>query len=418
MKKRHVVLGLLVSLSIVTYMDRICISVAGARIQEQLGISPERWGWVLGAFVLAYGLFEIPSGAMGDTWGQRRLLTRIVVWWSIFTSLTGAAWSFGVLLPIRFLFGAGEAGAYPNMAGSVGRWFPATERARAQGFIWGASRVGGAIAPWLVVPLMAWLGWRAVFFVFGSLGVVWALVWVWWYRDDPRDCPGITETELAELDRPGRAGHAGIPWAQLLHSRQIWLIMAMYWCYVWGSMFYLTWFHTYLVKGRGLSEREMGLFSALPFIAGFAGNMAGGFLCDRFSVRYGLGLGRRLIGSISLATSALMLFTTASTHGKVSGIVLLSLGFGVMDCMLPAAWAICLDVGGKYSGVVSGAMNSAGQFGGFVCSVLFGRLVQQYGNYNLPLFFIATMVFISAILFWMIDPGARIIALEPAGLES
>ena len=183
MPYRHVLLGLLVLLSIITFLDRLCIAIAGPRIQEELGISPEQWGWVLGAFILAYGAFEIPTGALGDRYGRRGVLTRIVLWWSGFTMLTGLATGFLPLVAIRFLFGAGEAGAYPNMAGVVSRSLP-KERAMAQGFIWGASRAGGALAPLLVVPIQMAFGWRASFFVFGALGVIWCVVWWWWYRDD------------------------------------------------------------------------------------------------------------------------------------------------------------------------------------------------------------------------------------------
>ncbi len=166
---------MLVTLAIITFLDRISISVAAPRIQQELGIQPAQWGWILGAFVLAYGLFEVPTGALGDRGGHRSVLTRIVLWWSAFTGLTGLAGSFPVLLITRFLFGAGEAGAYPNMAGALGRWFPAGERARTQGFIWSASRLGGALAPLIVVPLQASIGWRPTFAVLGLLGAVWAI---------------------------------------------------------------------------------------------------------------------------------------------------------------------------------------------------------------------------------------------------
>jgi MFS family permease len=417
MRARYLVLALLVLLSVITYMDRVCISVAGPRMQAELGIPPERWGWVLGAFVLAYGLFEIPSGALGDRTGQRRVLTRIVVWWSAFTALTGLVSNFYLLVATRFLFGAGEAGAYPNASGSIGRWFPPGERARAQGFVWAASRVGGALTPVLVVPLMAALGWRAAFYLFGAAGVVWAAVWLVWYRDHPAHHAAVTPEELAEIgpgDPPNR--HAGVPWGQLARSRQLWLIMAMYWCYVWGSMFYLTWFPEYLMKGRGLSEDEMAVFAALPFVLGAAGNLLGGFLSDRLSRRYGLSVGRRVLGSVCLAVSALLLLATALTTGKVSGVVFLALGFGVMDCMLPAAWALCLDVGGRYAGAVTGAMNTAGQAGGFICAVLFGYLVKGTDDYNAPLFVIAAMVLLSAALFWHLDPTRPLVpaAEQPA----
>jgi predicted MFS family arabinose efflux permease len=303
----------------------------------------------------------------------------------------------GPLLLTRFLFGAGEAGAYPNMAGAVGRWFPATERARAQGAIWAASRVGGALSPLIVVPLMVALGWRSAFYLFGGIGLVWALAWSAWYRDPP-----IGD----DADVP----HAGVPWGALLRSRQLWLILAMAWCYGWGANFYLSWFHTYLEEGRGLTEAEMKYCAALPFVMGAIGNVAGGAVCDRLSRAYGLRFGRRLVGSASLAVSALLLLITALTSGKAVGVVALTLGYGAMDCMLPASWANCLDVGGPYAGAVSGAMNSVVQVGAFLSTVLFGYVVKWSGSYNAPLFVIAPMLLLSAALFSRIDPTRPLVS--------
>src|SRR5215472_5386779 len=161
----------------------MAIAVAGPRIQDELGIPPENWGWVLGAFALAYGLFEIPSGASGDRLGQRRVLTRIVVWWSFFTAATAAAGSYLQLIVTQFLFGAGEAGAYPNASGAIARWFPKSERARVQGAVWAASRVGGALSPLLVIPLLRAIGWREMFCTLSALGLVWAALWWRCYRD-------------------------------------------------------------------------------------------------------------------------------------------------------------------------------------------------------------------------------------------
>lgn len=414
MRARYVVLGLLVLLSVITYLDRVCISVAGPQIREELAISPDRWGWVLGAFVLAYGLFEIPTGALGDRHGQRAVLTRIVIWWSAFTALTAAAPGFVALLVIRFLFGVGEAGAYPNASGSINRWFPVAERARAQGLVWGASRIGGALAPILVVPLLIGVGWRGMFVLFGAVGMLWAIVWYAWYRDHPTQHRSVTREELAEIGTVGPpVGHAAVPWGRLFRSRQLWLIMLMYWFYVWGSMFYLTWFPEYLLKGRGLGTDELAVLAALPFAMGAAGNLLGGFLSDHLSRKYGLQVGRRLIGTLCLAVSAALLLATALTPDKYAAVALLAVGFGVMDCMLPCAWALCLDVGGRYAGAVTGAMNSAGQAGGFVCSVLFGYLVTWYGNYDIPLVVIAGMVFVSAALFSRLDPTRPLLAPEP-----
>ena len=199
MKYRHRVLGLLFLLSIITYIDRVCISVAGPRMQADLHLSPSQWGWVTSLFAASYALFEIPSGALGDRIGPRKVLTRIVLWWSVFTTLTGTVPSYFLLLATRFLFGAGEAGAYPNSSASISRWFPLVERARAHGIVWMASRVGGALSPLLVIPIQTRWGWRASFYTFGFLGVIWAAGWYWWYRDTPAEKPGVSPEEIREI---------------------------------------------------------------------------------------------------------------------------------------------------------------------------------------------------------------------------
>lgn len=402
---RHGVLSLLVALAIITFLDRIAIASAAPRIQRDLRIPPEMWGWILGAFILSYGLFEIPTGALGDRLGQRRVLTRIVVWWSAFTCLTAAAFSFPQLLATRFLFGAGEAGAYPNISGVLAHWFPAHERARTQGYIWAASRVGGALAPILVVPLQVHLGWRWTFVIFGAVGMVWAVVWRKFYRD-PLPLPASKDS-----------AHAGVPWRMLLGESQMWLIFIMYFCYAWGSWFYFGWFPVYLVNGAGFSETQMGIFAALPFLLGAAGNVIGGFLCDRLVVRCGLKTGRRLVGVTSLAASALLLVAMTMSRDHTAIVVSSSFGFGVADLMLPAAWAVCLDIGGTRAGLVTGVMNTAGQLGGFVSSVLFGYAVKATGGYNVPVWAVAAMVMTAAILFSRIDPTRQLLgdpSVKPA----
>ncbi len=398
--KRKSVLALLAALAIITFLDRIGISVAGARIQRDLNISAERWGWILGAFVLAYGIFEIPTGALGDRSGHANVLTRIVLWWSAFTCLTGLASGFKTLLVARFLFGAGEAGAYPNIAGVIARWFSATERAQTQGIIWAASRFGGALSPLIVVPLQARVGWRAAFAILGMVGVLWVLCWKALYRDLPAVAAAVQVSPLK---------HEGVPWAELLSRPQLWLIFAMYFSQAWGSWFYFGWFPVYLVKGAGFTESQMGIFSGLPFLMGAAGCLLGGFLSDRLTARFGLSIGRKLVPCLSLAASGLLLIAMTLTRKQAAIVVLSSLGFGLADLMLPAAWAICLDIAGPYAGVVTGTMNTAGQLGGFVCAVSFGYAVQAAGNYQTPVWIVAAMVIFSAALFWRIDPAHPLI---------
>jgi ACS family glucarate transporter-like MFS transporter len=415
MRKRTVVLLLLVLASTITFLDRIAISAAGPRMQKEFSISDAHWGWVNGAFILAYGLFEVPTGAMGDRAGQRKVLTRIVAWWSLFTALTGCVSGLLPLLVTRFLFGAGEAGAYPNMAGSVARWFPPGERARTQGFIWGASRAGGALAPLLVITTQDAYGWRASFWILGIIGLAWASAWHWWYRDEPAAQPGITEDELREIGtEPGDHPRPEIPWADLIRSPRLWLILGMYGCYAWGSWFYFSWLHIYLVKGRGFTEGEMTYYSAFPFILGAVANVGGGFLTDRLTRRFGLNVGRRLVGSTCLAAAALLLAVVAVAEERRVAVLALSLGLGVLDLMLPAAWALCLDVAPRHAGAVTGAMNMAGQVGGFACTVLFGYAVDLFGSYHSPLFLIAAMLLISAFLFALIDPTRPLVQDEAA----
>jgi MFS transporter, ACS family, glucarate transporter len=409
-KYRHRVLFLLFLMSIVTYIDRVCISVAGPRMQADLGLTPTMWGYVVGAFTLSYALFEIPSGAVGDRFGARLVLAPVVIWWSIFTSLTGAVSSFAALLGVRFAFGAGEAGAFPLASSSISRWFPVAERGRAHGIVWMASRVGGAISPLLVVPIQMAYGWRASFYAFGVLGVIWSAAWYWWYRDHPTEKPGISAAELAELaGAPPPARHQGLAWGVALRRWNLWKIMLMYHTYCWGGYFYLSWLHTYLQKGRGLTEQEMRIWSTLPFICGAFGNLIGGALSDALARRYGLRVGRRLVGGVGLAASGLLMLATSQTPWKIAAAVFLALGYGAMDCMLPVAWAVCLDVGGKYAGTVTGTMNMAGQFGSFLSSVAFGYIVEATGSYNTPLVPMSVMLLVSAGLFALVDPTEQLV---------
>jgi MFS transporter, ACS family, glucarate transporter len=403
LNRRSQLLAFLVVLAMITFLDRIAIASAGPRIQQALRISSSQWGWVLGAFILSYGLFEIPTGALGDRTGPAWVLTRIVLWWSVFTALTGVAWSFVPLVAVRFLFGAGEAGAYPNMSAVTARWFPNTERAKPQGFIWAASRFGGALAPLIVIPLQRWVGWRWTFVVLGAVGVLWALAWQIWL------VPG-------DIDQPGSAapahGRDPVSWREILQKRQLWLIFVMYFCYAWGSWFFFGWFPTWLVKGAGFTEAEMGFYSALPFLFGTAGNLIGGFLGDRMVTAVGVKLARRLVGAGALAVSSTLLLCMSLVHSHAAIVVLSSLGFGVADLMLPTAWALCLDIGGDQVGLVTGVMNSAGQFGGFVCSVVFGYVVEATGNYQLPLWGVAGMVLVAAMLFLRIDASRALFHRE------
>jgi len=400
--KRRAVLGILAALSIITFIDRLAIAVTGPAIQKDLNITPDEWGWVLSAYVIAYAVFEIPSGAMGDKHGYRKELTRITVWWSFFTAITAVCRNFWQLAAARFLFGLGAAGAYPNMTGVLYRWLPARERARGQGVIWAASRFGGALAPLLLVPANKYFGWQAVFVILGAVGFVWAVVWWRWFHDRPAEQPGISDEEVALIGSDEGVSHAGTPWRKLMGLPQLWLISIAYFFYAFGAWFFFGWFPVWMVKA-GFTVDEMGLYGSVPFLLGIVGNLAGGVLCDRLAERIGIRRAYSLIAGICLTLTAALLVAMSLATGKFAIVALAGTAFMVMDLMLPAAWTMCMAIGGRYGGTASGMMNTAGNFGGFVCSVAFGYVVAATGNYNLPLQGVAAMVLIAALLFALID---------------
>jgi MFS transporter, ACS family, glucarate transporter len=402
-KKRHGVLALLGAVSVITFLDRLAIAVTGLGMQRDLRLTPVNWGWVLSSYVIANTVFEIPSGAMGDRYGQRGELTRIAAWWSVFTVLTGWCRTFWQLFATRFLFGVGAAGAYPNAAGVIPHWFPSQERARSQGVVWAASRLGAALAPLTLVPLQMHFGWRVVFWVLGGLGLVWTVVWRIWFHDRPAAQPGITRTELEEIGETSGSLHNRVPWRKLLAQRQLWLIVAAYGFYGWASWFYFSWFPTWMVNGAHISLQNMGIVASFPFLLGIAGNLAGGYVSDRLVERFGMRVAYRRVTSGCLLVSAALFIVMGLVHGSVAVVVTSTLCFGVMDLMLPAAWAMCLNLGGCCGGTATAVMNTAGNLGGLLCTVVFGYAIRATGDYNLPLFGIATVVLISSALFSQVD---------------
>lgn len=401
MKKKNIILTMLIILGVVTFLDRINISVAGSSIMKDLNLTPEEWGWVQSAFILSYGLLQVPMGAFGDRHGHRKVLTLIVLWWSLFTALTGMAGGLASLLVIRFMFGVGEAGSSPCSTGVISRWFEKHEVGKAQGYVWAASRMGGALTPFVVIPVMAWLGWREAFYLLGGVGVIWAIIWYGFYRDKNVETAPLSENE------PAKKQH--INWGAILKNRQFWIICSMYFFYAFGSWFFFSWFPTFMELGRGFEKSELTYAVAVPFVMSMIGNISGGYLTDKLTKKYGLKIGRKALGSSSLAISAVCMFLAAFIPGKMTVFVFLSLCFGIFDLMLPSAWALCIDLGKKNAGAISGAMNTFGNIGGFCCGILFGYLVQSSGNYNLPLYMIAGMLIISAILFAFINPTKPIV---------
>ena len=403
MKYQHRVLGMLSLLAVITYLDRVCIAVAGPRMQDALHISPAAWGWVTSVFFLSYSAFEIPTGALGDRIGPRRVLTRVVAWWSAFTCLTGTVSHFYFLVLVRFCFGAGEAGAYPNAAAVIGRWIPAAKRTRAWGVIWMTSQAGAALSPLLVVPIQLRYGWRAPFFLFGLLGVVWSLAWYAWFRDSPHEKAGVTAAELREIgSAPGLQRH-GMPWATALRIPALWRIAAIGACYVYSLGFYQAWLQTYLMRGRGFTEKALAL-SSLTYAVGAAANGLGGVVGDWMVKHHGLRIGRRSVGVVGLGAAALFLILAIYAPSGNRALVFLSLAYGGILFQQPSLCTLCLDVGRKNAGAVFGFMNTAGNAASALSSVVFGLLVGYSGNYNTPFVPMVALLCVGALLWLQVDP--------------
>lgn len=407
MKYQHRVLGMLSLLAVITYLDRVCIGVAGPRMQDALHIGPKEWGWVTSVFFLSYSAFEIPTGALGDRIGPRRVLTRIVAWWSAFTSLTGAVTNYFLLLLVRFCFGAGEAGAYPNVSTVLGRWIPVAKRTRAWGVVWMTSQAGAALSPLLVVPIEERYGWRAPFLVFGALGLVWSVAWYAWFRDSPREKAGITDAELREIGPAPAPQHHGMPWSLALRSLALWRIAAIGACYVYALGFFQSWFQTYLVRGRGFTEAALVL-SSLTYAVGAAANGLGGLAGDGMVKRYGLRNGRRWIGLAGLSAAALFFTAAIFAPGGKSALVLLSLAYAGILFQQPSLCALCLDTGRGNTGAVFGFMNTAGNLASALSSLAFGYLVSYFGNYSTPFIPMVAFLCLGAFLWLRVDPAQEL----------
>jgi MFS transporter, ACS family, glucarate transporter len=416
-KYRHRTLILLATLSVLTYLDRVCISVAGPRIQKELHLGSQDWGLVTGAFAIAYALFEIPSGYFGDRFGARAMLTRIVLWWSAFTTLTGFAATLWPLMVIRFCFGAGEAGAYPTASTSVFRWFPTIERGRALGVVLLSGQLGGAIAPLLIVPIQAHFGWRASFYVFGILGVAWAGAWWRWYRNRPEERSGITAHELKEIGPPPDAAPHGFPWRSMGANRSLWAIMGVAFAYLYSYYFFLFWLPTYMMHERGFTEGGTQL-SALPFVFGAMANLAGGYARDAAVRRWGLKSGTRAVGITGLATAAVSVFAAFSSINNYVSLGWLALCYAGITFQQPTVFATCVEIGKRYTGAVAGSMNTAGAIGGLLSSLVFGYLVERTRSYDAVLLSMAAALILGSALWLRIDATETLAsptARQPAG---
>jgi MFS transporter, ACS family, glucarate transporter len=416
---RYIVLALTISAYMITYIDRVVISSAVPSIQKEFGFSIVTMGWILSSFQWAYAVFQIPGGWLGDRIGPRRAMTLIVSWWSLFTCATVLAWSAASMALIRFLFGMGEAGSFPIATRSLSCWMLPTERGFAQGATHAGSRLGGAITPAVVVLIIARYGWRTAFICCGSLGLIWAATWYWYYRDTP-DAHPSTNAEERELIRSalelarGCKNTQTVPWKHILASRQMWILCAMYFCYAYNLSVYLAWFPKYLNDHRGFNLHQMGYYASLLLLAGTVGDVLGGWMSDLWAKRSGdLRIARRLVGTGGFLLSALSMIPACLTTNPFTSVWFSCLALFGLELTVGVSWAITLDIGADSAGSVSAVMNTCGNLGGAIGSALSAYLVMYLG-WKAPFLVMAGLSFLAAALYLRINASQRLLTRLPA----
>ena len=409
-RARHVAVGFTLLLAAIAYLDRICISTAAPAIGADLGLSDAEMGFVFSAFTLAYALFEVPSGWFADRFGARVTLTRIVIWWSAMTAATGLAGGLVSLLAVRLLFGVGEAGMFPATARAFARWLPAAERGRAFGLLIMTAALGGAAAQPLVVALLRQMSWRQAFPIFGSLGVLWAVAWWRWFRDDPAEHGGVNATELATIlaGRRDMPHHEPVPWGLVVRNRTLFALCVMYGAGIYGWYFYLTWLPTYLLRARGFDLSHVGWLAALPLLAIAAGVFTGGWLSDLLARRWGSRAGRRAPGLVGFPLAAVAVTAAVLTPSPILSAWFLAAAAGLAALGVAPAWAVCLEIGGPHAGVVSGAMNTFGNLGGTLSPTVVGLSLGRWNSWSAPLASVALFYLVAAVAWLAIDPAKRV----------
>jgi sugar phosphate permease len=419
---RWYILFLISVMYLITYLDRVNIATAAPQISKEFGFDNITMGYIFSAFVWAYALFQVPGGWLSDRFGARTVLGTIVAYWSIMTAATGLAFSATSFIVLRFLFGVGEAGAFPGATRAMQLWYPRSERGFVQGITHSASRAGAAIAPPLVLLIMINLGWRWAFLICGAIGLVWSLWWSFSYRNLPEEHAMVNRAELeairgrgpnGEINPPPVAEQTEVPWATLLRSPNMWAIMLAYFTYVYCLWIFLTWLTKYLIDVRHFTLLKGGLLASLPLWAGVVGDTVGGLATDWLLRRTGNAkLARSGVAITGLLGCAVFIVPAALTEDPYVAVGCLTAAMFFLECTIGPSWAVPMDTGGKYSGTVSGMMNMAGNFGGAISPIVFGYLA--YGDkWQAPFIVAAGLLVVGAAIwaFW-IDPTKAILKSE------
>ena len=399
-------------LTVLLYIDRACISAAKEDITRDLNFDLTDFGWVMAMFTLGYALFQTPSGKLADSRGPRTIITTIVALWSVLTALTGTAWNFVSMMIIRFLFGAGEAGAFPSLAKVVFNWYPVRERGIIQGINFSGSRLGAAFA----LPLVAWMltrmGWRWTFVIFGCFGLIFSILWYLLFRNKPEQSKAISAEEkeyiLSTRQQPSSDKKASLPFGRIISSRNMRMNMVQYICSNFTFYFTLTWMYPYLKERFALGGIEAGFYAMAPLVGGALGNWFSGILVDAIYRHGKLKLSRRLPAIIGFILAGFGIIMMSVSDSPQASIIFLTIAIFGADMTLSPSWAFCIDIGKENAGAVSGTMNMAGNLGAFVTIIAFPYLLGWTGSHE-TFFYVCAILSVTAIIMWLfMDPGKSI----------
>ena len=417
---RWYVLLLISVMYLITYLDRVNISTAAPAISKEFGFDKVTMGIIFSAFVWAYAAFQVPGGWLSDRFGARGVLAGVVGYWSIMTAATAMAFGSVSFVAVRFLFGVGEAGAFPGATRAMQLWYPRRERGLVQGVTHSASRLGAAIAPPIVVLIMSHFGWRSVFYICGASGMVWSLWWYLTYRNLPEEHSLVNKSELetirgldgkGALNPPPIEQQTNVPRSVLVRSPNMWAIMCAYFTYVYCLWIFLSWLPSYLIEARHFTLIKVGLYASLPLFAGVIGDTVGGVATDwLLKVTGSAKIGRRVVAIVGLLGCAICIVPAALTENAYVAVYGLTASMFFLEFTIGPSWAVPMDTGGKYSGTVSGMMNMAGNIGGALSPLVFGILAQG-GNWQAP-FIVAAVLLVAGAAVWAfwLDPDKQILA--------
>lgn len=417
---RRIVLFFAITLAIITYVDRVCISQATASIQSELGLTKVQMGYAFTAFGWAYALFEIPGGWLGDRIGPRKVLMRVVSMWSVFTVATGWAWNLVSLVFCRFCFGIGEAGCFPNITKAFTQWFPSSERVKAQGVLWLSARWGGAFTPlvvgWMLAPggegkFGLGLHYRWVFLLFGVLGVAWAVAFYRWFRDQPKEHPAVNEAELLLIGETRSGEDHSVPWRRLFRSRTVWMLWGQYFFMSYAWYFYITWFPTFLKEQfTGLGDLQRALLACVPLFFGGVGSILCGLCSAALDQRLGsVARTRRLLGTVGMGFAGVMLLVSTTISTPVLSVLAIGGAAFLSDLAMPGAWGSCMDVGGRHTGALSGSMNMMGQVGGAIAPMAVPYvLAATNNNWTANMVLFALSYFLGALCWAFVNSEERL----------